>query len=511
MREFYRQQVGVNPEPGLTVSRRTPMEGALQEAGSTLSGISTDYMRRMARDEAEASVAAEDVRSKRSWLEAHDKMATMSDPKEIHDFYKEWEQNERDTVASIDTNRLGRRAIGFSTEKNLVDKSHAVLGIGGFYDQAQIRKNSEAYLGVIENAKQGIISDRFKTPIEAVQNSANWFVQKKIWTPQQAAKVISEFPKQQSEVNVSTDTYEDPLGVVENIDEQISGKKIHYPGIDNQELKQHRAYAQKIHSERSATAAEELYDLNSEYQKMDDIQKTGRLTELRDSKMISADTWKQEMDNIREPDSIDTSSEHITKFIDFQTEMFDAGGSSAKIAHILSAANEANMPRYLKTELVGLAKDLKDPTSKFNSPNVKYGLNQIDNYFKIYDVAPKPTPFAPIKRFFGAQATPAKYDDDVRKIVELNANYEAKQEWIDWTRSSAGQGASDEDRNKKLSSILIDTHNRYRDYLPAIMESLDLDEEQPPETPIPKKEPTATANPSAGNNTPENVRVWGQP
>lgn len=161
MREFYREQVGIDIEPGLTVSRRSPMEGALRDTGATMSKISTDYIKRMAREEAEASVAAEDVRQKRSWLEAEVQMSQMQDPKEIVSFYEEWEQNEREVIGEIDTNRLGKRAISMRSEKVLGDTRIKALGLGGFADQAQINKNAMHWWGVVENAEMDIYPDGF--------------------------------------------------------------------------------------------------------------------------------------------------------------------------------------------------------------------------------------------------------------------------------------------------------------------------------------------------------------
>ena len=164
--DFYREQVPINPESGLTVSRRNPVGAALQDAGSTMTKIAADYMRRMGREEAEASIATEDIRAKRSWLEAEVQMSAMSEPKEITSFYEEWEAGEREAIGDIDTNRLGKRAIGQRSERVLMDRRIKATGLGGFADQAQTSKNALSMWDVYNSSVDGITPNGSESPRE---------------------------------------------------------------------------------------------------------------------------------------------------------------------------------------------------------------------------------------------------------------------------------------------------------------------------------------------------------
>lgn len=161
-------------ETGLIIGAgRTSLGGSLKKAGAQVFGIGEDYMKKMSREDSEADLAQEKNRSALSWAGAQEEMSKMTDPKEISAHYNEWEESEREIVDGLDSNRLGKRAIGMHSEAALTRSRIQTEGAGGYVDSAYIAKNMAVWEGQKQNSLRGIPTDGFATPQDAYNHAVD--------------------------------------------------------------------------------------------------------------------------------------------------------------------------------------------------------------------------------------------------------------------------------------------------------------------------------------------------
>jgi hypothetical protein len=221
-----------------------------------------------------------------------------------------------------------------------------------------------------------------------------------------------------------------------------------FPLLDMKELRVEESRANKLIERRFAQASESLWDADSDYWNLSAPERIKRLDELRGSGLITGEFYEAE--RRRAENQVvrfrDMTGDKISKYLDFQSQMFVAGNNATQLQKILERASASGIADDAVSNLYGLATQLQDPTSKFYTDAYKYSNDVIRGYFDSMYVLPQPGwAEKNLPKIMGGKFK--DYDAYV-SYVENQAEVEAQQMMKQWLREEGGMKPVDEIRQK---------------------------------------------------------------
>ena len=482
----YKRQVGPVGELGAVSMESAGVGSGFMAIGDAGAKIASDYLTKMGQEMTRSQIAEVSADNKLAWDTALDEMGSMTNPKDIEDFYNKWEQGRKDDLSRRELTKDARNLLENESVGFLATTRSKTMGPGGLHHKSQIAQMDRPYVIEQNNALNGNFdAGRYGSAEEQFNAATDARVRLGSMNPDQGSKAKSSFLSEVQDRQITASTVTDPHGTIDLINKQLSGKETTWSALDSDALKSHKAYAKQVLNEQQNQTLDDLYSPKSTYNNMSKDEKLAYLDERRELELLSGKAWKAETDRVKFPPITEMRPEHNREYLDFQTALYASIDDPEAQTKVLDDITASSMPMALRNRLYDMQRDMSSPTSRLRSASFTFARETIQSVFwqaqEKDRVVPKPSwiPF-----------TDTEFKESREDLV-WRAEAEAQGELYEWMREQK-EFPTEAQITAKAYEIVASKQKEYAiDVIPQRISEFEVPE---PAEVLPQPEPEPAAD-----------------